>query len=78
VIREVPLHIFTDGDDSQEPILITHHRLLDFCKLVVDGRILPRNIVRKFFQIAHNELKSDNRKLFDEQVAEFDQLIPAM
>lgn len=37
VIKEVPLHIFVDGDDSQEPVLITHHRLLDFCKLVVDG-----------------------------------------
>lgn len=78
VIREVPLHIFIDGDDSQEPVLITHHRLLDFCKLVVDGGLLPRKTVRKFFHVAHIELKSDNKKLFDEQMAEFDQLIPVV
>ncbi|MBE1555513.1 hypothetical protein [Sporosarcina limicola] len=75
VIREIPLHIFIDGDDSKEPVLITHHRLLDFCRLVVDAGILPRNAVKKFFQIAHIELKSSNRPLFDEQMAEFDQLI---
>lgn len=75
VIREVPLHIFIDGDDSQDPVLITHHRLLDFCKLVVDDGILPRKTVRKFFQIAHIELKTDNKRLFDEQMAEFDLLI---
>lgn len=75
VIREIPLHIFIDGDDSKEPVLITHHRLLDFCRLVVEGGILPRNTVRKFFQIAHLELKSSNRPLFDEQMAEFDQFI---
>jgi len=78
VIQEVPLHIFIDGDDSQEPVLITHHRLLDFCKLVVDGGLLPRNIVRKFFQIAHIELKTANRNLFDELMAEFDHLIPVV
>lgn len=76
VIREVPLHIFIDGDDSQEPVLVTQHRLLDFCKLVVDGGILPRNKVRKFYQIAHIELKTNNRSQYDKQVAEFDQFIP--
>lgn len=76
VIREVPLHIFTDGDDSQDPVLIKHHRLLDFCKLVVDGGILPRNTIRKFFQIAHLELKNANRQVFDKRVEAFDQLIP--
>lgn len=75
VIQEIPLHIFIDGDDSQEPVLITHHRLLDFCRLVVNGGVLPRKNVRKFFQIAHIDLKTDNRKLFDEKMAEFDQLI---
>lgn len=49
VIREVPLHIFNDGDDSKDPVLITHHRLLDFCKLVVDGGLLARNQIRKFY-----------------------------
>lgn len=78
VIREVPLHIFIGGDDSQEPVLITHHRLLDFCKLVVDGGILPRKNVRKFFQIAHIELKTANKNLFDELMAEFDHIIPVV
>ncbi|MGN7410610.1 hypothetical protein [Sporosarcina sp. SAFN-010] len=78
VIQEVPLHIFIDGDDSQEPVLITHHNLLDFCKLVVEGGVLPRKTVRKFFQIAHIEMKTDNRKLFHERMAEFDQVIPVV
>lgn len=78
VIQEVPLHIFINGDDSQDPVLITHHRLLDFCKIVVDEEILPRKTVRKFFQIAHLELKTDNKNLFDEKMIEFDQLIPVI
>lgn len=76
VIKRTPLHIYIDGDDSKEPVLIKHHRLVDFCKLVVEGSILPRSIVRKFFQIAHIELKMNNRKKYDERIVEFDQLIP--
>lgn len=77
VIREVPLHIFTDGDDSTEPVLITHHRLLDFCKLVVDGGVLSRKYVRKFYQIAYNELKKSHPENFQKILNEFDETIPA-
>ena len=77
VIREVPLHIFIDGDDSKDQVLITHHRLLDFCKLVVDGDLLARKEVKKFYQVAYIELKESNRKLYEERIAEFDQAIPS-
>lgn len=77
VIREVPLHIFINGDDSTEPVLITHHRLLDFCKLVVDGGVLSRKDVRKFYQIAYIELKRSQPESFQRILSEFDEMIPA-
>lgn len=76
VIREVPLHIFINGDDSTEPVLITHHRLLDFCKLVVDGGVLSRKYVRKFYQIAYSELKQSQPESFQRILREFDETIP--
>lgn len=76
VIREVPLQIFINDDDSTEPVLITHHRLLDFCKLVVDGGVLARKDVRKFYQIAHIELKQSQPESFQRILKEFDEAIP--
>jgi len=77
VIHEVPLHIFKDGDDSQEPVFIKHHRLLDFCELIVKGQALQRKDVRKFYQIANLELKTTNPEQFKRLLIEFDERIPA-
>ena len=77
VIHEVPLHIFKDGDDEQEPIFIKHHRLLDFCELVVKGQALPRKDERKFYQIVNLVLKTTNPDKFKELLADFDERLPA-
>lgn len=77
VILEVPLHIFIDGDDETNPVFIKHHRLLDFCELVVLGKVLKRKDVRKFFQIAHLELKANKPDQFKLILDEFDERILA-
>lgn len=76
VIVEVPLHIFINGDEESEPVFIKHHRLLDFCELVVSGQVLKRSEVRKFYKIAHLELKEKKQEAFELIITEFDERIP--
>lgn len=77
VIMEVPLHIFINGDEESEPVFIKHHRLLDFCDLVVSCQVLKRRVVKKFYQIAHLELKEKKPEAYKLILAEFDERIPA-
>ena len=44
---------------------------------MVDGDLLARKEVKKFYQVAYIELKESNRKLYEERIAEFDQAIPS-
>ncbi|PJO44859.1 hypothetical protein [Lysinibacillus xylanilyticus] len=77
VIVEVPLHIFINGNEESDPVYIKHHRLLDFCELVVFGNVLKRSEVRKFYQIAHIELKQKKPEVYKLCLTEFDERIPA-
>lgn len=77
VIVEVPLHIFINGDEESEPVYIKHHRLIDFCEMMFLGNIIKRSVVRKFYQIAHIDLKKKDPEAYKVILADFDKRIPA-
>ncbi|WP_142927641.1 MULTISPECIES: hypothetical protein [Bacillus] len=76
VIQELPLKVYPNGDDEQDPVFIKQHRFLDVCRIICDGGLLERNHVYRCYKTALRSIKLEDRKHFNELLEQFHAAIP--
>jgi len=76
VIQEVPLKVYPNGDDEQEPDFIKQHRFLDLCQIICDGNLLERNQVYKCYKTALRLVKFEDPNHYNELLEHFHDAIP--
>lgn len=76
VIQQLPIKVYPNGDDEQEPDFIKQHRFLDLCKIIHEGGLLERNQVFKCYKTALRLVKVEDPGHFDELLKQFHDTIP--
>ncbi|MGN4457453.1 hypothetical protein [Bacillus cereus group sp. MYBK57-1] len=76
VIQELPLKVYPNGDDEQDPEFIKQHRFLDLCRIICDGELLERNHVYRCYKTALRSIKLEDREHFNELLEQFHAAIP--
>ncbi|MEK4277673.1 hypothetical protein [Paenibacillus sp. FSL R7-0026] len=76
VIQELPLIVYPNGDDEQEPDFIKQHRFLDLCRIICEGNLLERNQVFKCYKTALRLVKLDELDHYNELIKQFHDTIP--
>lgn len=76
VIQELPLVVYPDGDDEQDPDFIKQHRFLDLCQIICDGGLLERNQIFKCYKTALRLVKEEDPEHYTELLDQFHTRIP--
>lgn len=76
VIQEVPLKVYPNGDDEQEPDFIKQHRFLDLCQMICEGNLLERSQVFKCYKTALRIVKLEAPEHYKELLQQFHDALP--